>query len=84
MAMFHLLKIRTGMNIFKNEKCKVTFGLENISLLSNMSYMLISACFRYICRLFTRGINGVVVGVYYIFNVTFNVQLQRTEKLPRI
>ena len=28
MAMFHLLKIRTSIGIFKNEKCKVTFGLE--------------------------------------------------------
>ena len=27
MAMFHLLKIRTSIDIFKNEKCKVTFGL---------------------------------------------------------
>ena len=26
--MFHLLKIRTSIDIFKNEKCKVTFGLE--------------------------------------------------------
>ena len=30
MAMFHLLKIRTSVDIFKNEKCKVTFGLEYI------------------------------------------------------
>ena len=28
MAMFHLLKTRTSVDIFKNEKCKVTFGLE--------------------------------------------------------
>ena len=28
MAMFHLLKIRTSIDILKNEKCKVTFGLE--------------------------------------------------------
>ena len=28
MAMFHLLKIRTSIDMFKNEKCKVTFGLE--------------------------------------------------------
>ena len=31
MATFHLLKIRTSVDIFKNEKCKVTFGLEYIS-----------------------------------------------------
>ena len=30
MAMFHLLQIRTSIDIFKNEKCKVTFGLEYI------------------------------------------------------
>ena len=30
MAMFHLLKIRTSIDIFKNEKCKITFGLEYI------------------------------------------------------
>ena len=30
MAMFHLLKIRSSIGIFKNEKCKVTFGIENI------------------------------------------------------
>ena len=28
MTMFHLLRIRTSIDIFKNEKCKVTFGLE--------------------------------------------------------
>ena len=32
MAMFHLLKIRTSIDIFKNEKCKVTFGLEYSSI----------------------------------------------------
>ena len=30
MAMFHLLKIRTSINIFSTEKCKVTFGLKYI------------------------------------------------------
>ena len=30
MTMFYLLKIRTSIDIFKNEKCKVTFGLEYI------------------------------------------------------
>ena len=30
MAMFHLLKIRLSIDIFRNEKCKVTFGLEYI------------------------------------------------------
>ena len=30
MEMFHLLKIRTSIDIFKNEKCKATFGLEYI------------------------------------------------------
>ena len=33
MAMFPLLKIRTSIDIFKNEKCKVTFGLEFIYFL---------------------------------------------------
>ena len=32
MAMFNLLKIRTSIDIFKNEKCKVTFGLEYIMI----------------------------------------------------
>ena len=32
MAIFHLLKIRTSTDIFNNEKCKVTFGLEYNSL----------------------------------------------------
>ena len=32
MAMFHLLKIRMSIGIFKNEKCKVTFGLEYSSV----------------------------------------------------
>ena len=31
MAMFHLLKIRTSIDIFKKEECKVTFGLEYIN-----------------------------------------------------
>ena len=31
MAMFHLLKIRTSVDIFSTEKCKVTFGLKYIS-----------------------------------------------------
>ena len=30
MAMFHLLKIKTSIDILKNGKCKVTFGLEYI------------------------------------------------------
>ena len=30
MAMFHLLKIRTSIDIFKNDMCKVTFGLAYI------------------------------------------------------
>ena len=30
MAMLHLLKIRTSIDIFKNEECKVTFGLKYI------------------------------------------------------
>ena len=30
MTMFHLLRIRTSIDIFKNEKCKVTFVLEYI------------------------------------------------------
>ena len=34
MVMFHLLKIRTSIDIFKNEKCKVTFGLEYIKCLT--------------------------------------------------
>ena len=34
MTMFHLFKIRTIIDIFKNEKCKVTFGLEYISLIT--------------------------------------------------
>ena len=32
MAMSHLLKIRTSIDIFKNEKCKVSFGLEYINM----------------------------------------------------
>ena len=32
MTIFHLLKIRTSKDIFKNEKCKVTFGLEYIKM----------------------------------------------------
>ena len=28
MTMFHLLKIIRSIDIFKKEKCKVTFGLE--------------------------------------------------------
>ena len=37
MAMFHLLKIRMRIDIFRNEKCKVTFGLEYIMLKSIVS-----------------------------------------------
>ena len=33
MVLFHLLKIRTSVDIFRNEKCKVTFGLEYIKVL---------------------------------------------------
>ena len=52
MAMFHLLKIRTSIDIFKNEKCKVTFGLEYIftcRLSSNMG-RLIEVYFRSWCH----------------------------------
>ena len=34
MAMFHWLKISTSIDIFKIEKCKVTFGLEYINILT--------------------------------------------------
>ena len=37
MAMFNLLKIRTSTDIFKNEKCKVTFGLEYILVINGIS-----------------------------------------------
>ena len=30
MAMFHLLKVRTSIDIFSAEKCKATFGLKYI------------------------------------------------------
>ena len=37
MAMFHFLKIRTSIDIFKNEKCKVTYGLEYIFMSVNIA-----------------------------------------------
>ena len=37
MAMFHLLKIRMSIDIFKNEKCKVTFGLEYMKAFRNVA-----------------------------------------------
>ena len=45
MAMFHLLKIRTSKDIFKNEKGKVTFGLEysKTGFYMGMHYFLIFA-----------------------------------------
>ena len=30
MAMFHLLKIRTSIGLFRNDKCKLTFGLIKV------------------------------------------------------
>ena len=33
MALFHLLKIRTSIGLFRNDKCKLTFGLKYISTL---------------------------------------------------
>ena len=41
MAMFHLLKIRTIIDIFKNEKCKVTFGLEYINVVNEQCILQI-------------------------------------------
>ena len=38
--MFHLLKIRTSIDIFKNENCKVTFGLEYICYLNTNTIIL--------------------------------------------
>ena len=40
MAMLHLLKIRTGLDIFKNEKSKVTFGLEYIKDFSTLEHRI--------------------------------------------
>ena len=37
--MFHLLTISTSKDIFKNEKCKVTFGLEYI-LVPDYSFLV--------------------------------------------
>ena len=31
--MFHLLKIRTSIDVFSTEKCKVTFGLKYIPVI---------------------------------------------------
>ena len=43
MAIFHLLKIITSIDIFKNEKCKVTFGLEFIIIyLSHVKFNALS------------------------------------------
>ena len=42
MAMFHLLKIRTSIDIFKNEKCKVTFGLVYITFVMFVTLVLFS------------------------------------------
>ena len=39
MTMFHLLKIRTSIDIFKSEKCKVTFGLEYTCILYCISFI---------------------------------------------
>ena len=33
MAMFHLLNIRTSIGLFRNDKCKLAFGLKYISTL---------------------------------------------------
>ena len=33
MAMFHLLKIRRSIGLFRNDKCILTFGLKYISTL---------------------------------------------------
>ena len=38
MEMFHLLKIRSSIDIFKNVKCKVTFGLKYITLFFETVY----------------------------------------------
>ena len=51
MAMFHLLKIRTSVDIFKNEKCKVTFGLEYTSNVGFDGNSFGSDCIAYIAKL---------------------------------
>ena len=43
--MIHLLKIRTSIDIFKNEKCKVTFGLEYITFVE-LEYIMLHAKFH--------------------------------------
>ena len=48
MAMFHLPKIRTSIDIFKNEKCKVTFGLEYIYKKNRSLYSERHVTFQYI------------------------------------
>ena len=40
MAIFHLLEIRTSIDLFKNEKCKVTFGLEYTCTKNLSAYMI--------------------------------------------
>ena len=42
MAIFHLLKIRKSIDIFKNEKCKVTFCLEYIR------FVIIKSCQQHV------------------------------------
>ena len=46
MAMFHLLKIRTSIDIFKNEKRKVTFGLKYIFLYFTLHLTFVDSYFE--------------------------------------
>ena len=62
MTMFHLLKIRTSIDIFKNEKCKVTFGLEYIS--QSLPFILVTGL---PFLTFLQVLNDIMRVVWYLF-----------------
>ena len=67
--MFHLLQIRTSIDIFKNKKCKITFGLEESSAVYLMHLLVfrVQAIFK-VNDFRYRGVNFVMQRRFY-FNV---------------
>ena len=63
MAMFHLLKIRSSIDISKNEKCKVIFGLEYSCTLS---WPFVLICLLSICNFLFISHVGFKSGIWLL------------------
>ena len=62
--MFHLLKIRTSIGLFRNDKCKLTFGLTTSLVMTLKNTDQASAKIRLKFNMLVFTIQDDLVGLY--------------------